>query len=283
MKWIPVDGWVIMTPEIAAEILSTCNFDNRKLDLNKCAEYARDMIAGEWAENGEPIKFARNFRLMDGQHRLKAVMMAGVEVILYCVSGLEDVKKVFMSIDVGVRKSPGFLLNSAGRINGGSLATITKFLLCYESGGRGAAWRRPTVAERDHTIERYGESNLHEGLSAAKKCKVRHKASLAALYVLGKLSDAKLRTKNNPRFFGEMSGELPTAKGDAAFSLRSLFVNRSHSRSRFYDEEELALAIKAYNFSASGVPCKNLRWRTERWLEECFPNLVGLPWESGEG
>lgn len=70
---------MMVTPEMAAEWLKS-NTKNRSLSQATVNYYAAEMKAGRWELNGETIKFYENGTLKDGQHRLSAVVKAGVPV-----------------------------------------------------------------------------------------------------------------------------------------------------------------------------------------------------------
>ena len=70
---------VTLTPALAAEWLNS-NTCNRPLSTLRASRYARDMKAGDWRFNGETISFTADGRLVDGQHRLTAVVESGVTI-----------------------------------------------------------------------------------------------------------------------------------------------------------------------------------------------------------
>jgi hypothetical protein len=72
-----------ITPEIAQDMMkyNTCN---RPLSKNTVAKYASMMKKGEWYLSHQAIAFTKdekgNSILVDGQHRLAAVMQSGTTV-----------------------------------------------------------------------------------------------------------------------------------------------------------------------------------------------------------
>ena len=72
---------------------------NRKLSEKKMMDYAKQMTDGEWVLNGEPIIFGKSGNLIDGQHRLRAVVYANATVQMLVVRGIND--EYFDSIDSG--------------------------------------------------------------------------------------------------------------------------------------------------------------------------------------
>ena len=66
-----------ITPEMAADMLSR-NQNNRSIRTKVVESYARDMQNGAWEETAQAITFDVDGNLLDGQHRLNAIIKAGV-------------------------------------------------------------------------------------------------------------------------------------------------------------------------------------------------------------
>lgn len=80
---------VTITPDVAARWLEQ-NTHNRTVSDPIVMRYARDMQEGRWvSKNGETIKRAADGTIVDGQHRLYAVLMAGVAVQMLVVENVE--------------------------------------------------------------------------------------------------------------------------------------------------------------------------------------------------
>lgn len=67
---------MVITPEIAKEMLKHMPV-NRRLSTKEVNKYAYDMQNGEWQENGESICFNKLGYLINGQHRLEAIIKSG--------------------------------------------------------------------------------------------------------------------------------------------------------------------------------------------------------------
>lgn len=63
-----------ITPDIAKEMLER-NLNNRSVSPSRVDMYADDMARGEWQANGEAICFNESGNLINGQHRLMAVVI----------------------------------------------------------------------------------------------------------------------------------------------------------------------------------------------------------------
>jgi hypothetical protein len=130
-----------MTPQEAAEILSTKNFSNRPISQSVVDKYAQEMKRGRWKLSGEAIIFAKSGRLLDGQHRLLACVQGNVLFETVVVKGAED--HVFDVIDDGKTRTMGDVLSIHGHVNASYLAAGLRFIWDYASGtfrskGKGA-------------------------------------------------------------------------------------------------------------------------------------------------
>ncbi len=67
-------------PEEAESILATPGARNRPVSLARVIKYAGRMKSGHWRLTGEPVILDQQGRLLDGQHRLRAIIEAGKEV-----------------------------------------------------------------------------------------------------------------------------------------------------------------------------------------------------------
>lgn len=76
----PYSITVDVTPDLASEWLSSCNTHNRKLVDAHVERLANEMRAGRWQLTHQGIAFSSNRVLIDGQHRLWAVMISNITV-----------------------------------------------------------------------------------------------------------------------------------------------------------------------------------------------------------
>ena len=76
-----------ISPETAKKYLEL-NFVNRSISENRVASYARDMRSDNWQLNGESLKFNTEGQLIDGQHRLYAIIRSGKTIPMCVVRGL---------------------------------------------------------------------------------------------------------------------------------------------------------------------------------------------------
>ena len=102
----------LITPAIAALMLQK-NEGNRRVRKDVVDKYANEMLNGRWMENtGETIKIAKDGTLVDGQHRLLALMQSGVQLNMHVCTDMD--KEVFHKIDQGAVRNGGDIFQIAG-------------------------------------------------------------------------------------------------------------------------------------------------------------------------
>lgn len=91
------------TPKMAEELLKR-NLGNRRFKQRTVDRYAQEMSNGRWmSDTGESIKISSSGNLLDGQHRLLAVIKAGISVDMYVCHGVPT--EVFKVLDSGTPRT----------------------------------------------------------------------------------------------------------------------------------------------------------------------------------
>jgi hypothetical protein len=142
---------VDVTPALAEKWLAQ-NTHNRNLRDRAVLAYARDMEAGSWAENGESIKFAADGTLLDGQHRLTALSLAGVTVRMLVITGLANAAQETM--DAGSKRRTADAFGLRGEANASVLSSITKRVWMWDQGDFSFNGAAPTTAEAAALLDR---------------------------------------------------------------------------------------------------------------------------------
>lgn len=100
-----------VTPSVAKLYLEL-NTKNRRVKNPVVLRYAQDMLSGNWREDtGELIKVSKTGELLDGQHRLLAVIKANVCINFHFAIGLEDDLAPFLDTGSGRNATDTFKIN----------------------------------------------------------------------------------------------------------------------------------------------------------------------------
>ena len=129
----------IVTPEAAKQWLETAA-RNRPISDRVAKNYAEDMLAGRWMANGQGIVFSLDGQLLDGRHRLTAVILAQVEVAMLVVRGVA--REAFETMDAGKSRSVSDVLAIEGRKNAITVAAAARLIWLYCAG---VSTRNPTA------------------------------------------------------------------------------------------------------------------------------------------
>lgn len=122
-------------PEEAKQLLAHNHAKNRNIGLSTVHNYARQMKEGLWnEENPQPIILTQDGLLLDGQHRLSAVIEANQPVTFTFTSVPDD--SVFEYLDQGKRRTAADFINVP---NQNSQAAIAKVAFCIRFGEAGLA------------------------------------------------------------------------------------------------------------------------------------------------
>ena len=106
-----------ISPNQAQRILDRNSVDQRRVCRFTVARYARQMASGLWnSGNGEAIKISSDGDLLDGQHRLLAVVEADINVDFLVIGGIHADNMV--SIDDGRVRSLKDILTINNTLNG---------------------------------------------------------------------------------------------------------------------------------------------------------------------
>lgn len=93
---------LMVTPEMAEQWLKL-NTSNRRLRRWWAEALAAAMRRGEWLPTHQGIAFAVSGHLIDGQHRLIAIIKSGIAQQMLVVHGVPD--KAFSVLDIGAKRS----------------------------------------------------------------------------------------------------------------------------------------------------------------------------------
>ena len=88
---------------------------NRKLNARRVKALAADMLAGRWIDGASMICFDDQGHLIDGQHRLSAVVVSDTPQLFHVMTGLTRYAQVV--IDTGRSRTAADQLSMTGSKN----------------------------------------------------------------------------------------------------------------------------------------------------------------------
>jgi hypothetical protein len=268
-----------MTPAMAKKILDR-NERNRALRPDYVRQLAGAMERGEWVVNGEPVQIADDGTLLNGQHRLSAVVESETSVPMLVVRGLPAETRTTM--DVGTRRTLSDVLALHGETDTTNLGAVLGLLYRYRTGARldYSSRTAPTIVQALELLEK--EKGLREALHEARHVfrETRMRLSVAALLLyLFEEADPKA----GQGFFDALCHPEGEKRGSAVRKLRShLDRIRSKRKYRFSTAVLSAMTIKAFNAWREGRQVENLAYRAGGPNPEPFPKILSrVEIESG--
>jgi|688.fasta_scaffold431017_2 hypothetical protein len=121
---------VQMTPEWASEILSR-NTHNRTVRPAMVKQLAADIKDGRWQLTPQTVSTATDGTLLDGQHRLMAIVESGCTVSMMLATDCPP--ECFAAIDTGHSRTPGDILKIEGVAHYTNVASIIRIVYCYSN------------------------------------------------------------------------------------------------------------------------------------------------------
>lgn len=101
-------------PRLASKFLRSNSDDNRKLSNPTVKKYARDMTMNRWDLTAEPIMVTQCGELINGQHRLQAVVLSG-KTIKFTLATVPD-SSTFRVLDQGRARKNSDILGTSNTV-----------------------------------------------------------------------------------------------------------------------------------------------------------------------
>ncbi len=254
-------------PKTAATILAA-NDHNRGMREGLVLSISRDIAEGRWFLNGESIKLTADGKLIDGQHRLAAVVMADKPITTVVVRGLE--MSVQDTIDTGAKRTFSDILALRGQHYYTQLASMVRFAWLMDITGHPNSGRiQPTTTE----LEGYLAANptINDWLMTARQ------TTDSVMHLPGSVSGgwgflmARFGEEDAREFWRSML-ENDAPKGSAPAVLREQLIKDRLASHPSNVVHRAALVGKAWNHWMDGKDPIVIGWRPG---VEDFPKIHG--------
>lgn len=243
--------------------------DNRPIRDSRVEALADAMRGGRWELNGEAIKIDRDGKVIDGQHRLRAIMESGMTIKTLVVRGLSPEAR--WSVDAGARRTPGDVLGMAGYGGTNLLASTARLMWLHERGLLGGRIAAPTNAEYPGIVEAHPSlkeaitfcTNSHGGVLRLTPCVFMRALTMEA------------DPERSDEFFGKVRSGEGLKATEGAYHLRERLLKRHAQQYRLTATAALAIVIKAWNADLIGKRVNLLYWKpTNKEGGEAFPKVL---------
>lgn len=208
-----------ITPQMALEWLEHVAPNNRKVKGRRVQLYANDMRANRWHLGDQAITFNEDGELVNGQHRLHAIVASGCTVPMMVMRHAPN--ESMMVIDSGLKRSTDDNFAISGRDYPRNCGATVRQLLY------GCKKRRLSITDQevDEFMENNGEaiSFAHECLYQGKMSKSVMRAVVARAWLKG-----SKRTRIREFCAVLMTGQSNGEEDQAAIRLRN-WIYEMHS------------------------------------------------------
>lgn len=266
-----------ITPALAEEYLAV-NAKNRKL-TKKVERFANAMARGEWKLNGEAIKFDYNGNLIDGQHRLRALLRAVFETdreLMFdtlVVRGLPP--ETQLTMDQGATRKFSDALRWRGEKDVARLASAIRVLDNFLKIG--------VISTQQHkgsvTYEELFEVlDAHPGIrdlnppKGDRNSKLLTKSIASVMWYLFR----RVNEEDAHEFFYLLGGGEGESGVTITYLRNKLQDNATRTHNKMDTRHLSAFTIKAYNSYRSGSELKQIRWTGGGANPEPYPRINDL-------
>jgi hypothetical protein len=238
---------MLVTPEQANKWLGANAEDQRNQRDVKIEGYARDMKAGKWHLSGDTIKLTKDGVLIDGQHRLKAVVKAGVPVYMVVVFNVDHAAMAV--IDTGIARTFADSLRGLPIANRNDVAAVVRRITVWDRGNRmGKGGDNPTHQELQERFNKDADAFVTaaaRGVDCSKARICAAGAASTAFYLFQRI-DPEL----THQFFDKLISGANLSPKEAILTVRERLIRSRRPGGRddkLNVAEQLALLIRGWN------------------------------------
>lgn len=248
----------LITPEIAANYLRNKAI-NRGIKHAVVARYRRDIERDNWRLTHQGIAFNVAGQLIDGQHRLSAIVESGIAVCMVVTRGVPDEAQHVMDDHIKRSVADCLTIQSGERVAANDVA-IVRAIVDYHSDEAGSYSTKLTRSELMKVFPKFAEPL--EFARPFTACKTR---AITAASVWGAIVLAWFYVEDLERlelFCRILTGQdrLHCAQDSAAHSLREWLL-RSSLRVGGMRDEAYRKTQSAIGFFIDSIPVERLRGR----------------------
>jgi hypothetical protein len=261
---------VLITPDLAKSMLEK-NSNNRGVKIPVVLRYANDMIKGNWnEETAEMIKITDEGDIVDGQHRLMAVVKSNKSVFFYVAYGLD--KSTFKYLDTGVSRSAGDVFKIDGIKNYYTIASIiSAFHVLKKVAGINV--QKNNKLTNSELLEVYYENPEFWQFIARKAdvwydgfAKILSKSSLGAFFA----TFHKINSDDAENFMNQLCLGL-NVKNKTIELLRKRLIQEKLATKKTTPYIRNSMILKTWNLYRKGETVKVLKFDPEK---ESFPKAI---------
>lgn len=272
---------VKVTPETAREWLKK-NLDNRPITQSHVKLLASQMASGEWKQTGETIQFSQSDRLIDGQHRLEAIVQSGTTHHLLVVWGVPDESQP--AIDTGKTRSAGDVLSMNNIANHTITAAMIKNFLRYKSditsyGGDKRLYHtnQKVLSTYQQDSDRYKESALYSQKLYKTSGGLLPASVIGGFMLLFMERSTGGKFAPVQRFFDSLLLGKGRDLESTSYVLYKKLLHAKANRQRISQRELYGMMVKTWNSEIEGRYIQHLNMKATEEMPKILPHPDAQP------
>jgi len=245
---------IMLTPDIAQEMLKA-NKDNRSIYPTHVKFLIDQMKSEEWEVDGMPIRFSKNGRLLDGQHRLTAVLESGIAYPCLIVRGLKN--ESFVVMDTGKNRGGKDVISIEGFKNATQIAATCRQIIKLQA--RSQSRTRVSNTKLLNFVRENPDVYDHCTKQIKLYVDFGRILSLSIISGVSYLTEKKHAIKSQP-FWEQLCGGYHLEENSPVALLRNILILDKGAIRRMGTTEKLGLILKAWNLYILDKDVKSLRF-----------------------
>jgi hypothetical protein len=248
-----------ITPEYAQKLLAR-NEKNRNHNERRSRNFAAAMGRGEWEINGDTIKIAKDGRLLDGQHRLWAIVYSGIPQQYIVVSELDE--SAFDTIDRGATRTVGDIFQMRGEKHYSALASTVRLCVLFDKTGNpfsGSSEDAPTARECERFIDDNPDiKGVVDRIANGAWIRKFMSPSVGgfSMFCFNNVDEEACEV-----FFDELCSGVISYDGSPVLALRDRLMEDKSAKERMTKRYMTAITFKAFRLFRAGEKIRFLRVR----------------------
>lgn len=237
---------VKVSPDVARRWLGK-NTHNRHVRAKHVQRLARDMATGNWLVTGESIKFNGDGSLLDGQHRLLAVIESEATVDMFVIRGLPSAAQDVM--DTGAKRQCSDALHLNGFSHSSLLAAGIRLAINWQGGYFNHAHQGGIEPVTNSEVLAFAEANpdivilaANAGSDWCKKIPAKPAVVLFTAWATARIND-----EQSQRFYTDLAEYHTAGPGDPKAALLRRLTTIARTRELVRAPAQADLFFRAWN------------------------------------
>lgn len=249
----PTTHVINVTPAVAKRWLKN-NTINRRLHHGKVSQYARAMAAGQWTVSNDDICFDPDGRLLNGQHRLHAVIQSDCTVVMTIKRNVPT--EAMRHMDRGTKRTYAQQLTFAGEKHAALLGSVLNQAYQLHQGWTHAPSNAVGDVDMDAFLDEHPDIRISVGVADKLKGKINCPPTAIAVahwFIIG-VETTGVAT----RYLQQVGTPVNEPEGSAVLAVASRLNTVARQSQRYDTKNYVYLLLKGWNYYAGNKSVRML-------------------------